>query len=51
MYQDESYDESILDFNPDTNSGIAMEGYLYKRASNAFKTWSRYKTMLYFLDI
>ncbi|KAM9501819.1 arf-GAP with coiled-coil, ANK repeat and PH domain-containing protein 1 [Clarias gariepinus] len=39
--KDESYDESILDFNPDTNSGIAMEGYLYKRASNAFKTWSR----------
>uniref|UniRef100_A0A8C2BNI7 Arf-GAP with coiled-coil, ANK repeat and PH domain-containing protein n=1 Tax=Cyprinus carpio TaxID=7962 RepID=A0A8C2BNI7_CYPCA len=22
-------------------NGIAMEGYLYKRASNAFKTWSR----------
>ncbi|KAF5902453.1 arf-GAP with coiled-coil, ANK repeat and PH domain-containing protein 1-like, partial [Clarias magur] len=39
--KDESYDESILDFSPDTNSGIAMEGYLYKRASNAFKTWSR----------
>uniref|UniRef100_A0A671WBW7 Arf-GAP with coiled-coil, ANK repeat and PH domain-containing protein n=1 Tax=Sparus aurata TaxID=8175 RepID=A0A671WBW7_SPAAU len=23
------------------SNGIAMEGYLYKRASNAFKTWSR----------
>ncbi|XP_053485251.1 arf-GAP with coiled-coil, ANK repeat and PH domain-containing protein 1 [Ictalurus furcatus] len=39
--KDESYDESILDFSPDASSGIAMEGYLYKRASNAFKTWSR----------
>ncbi|KAK3546084.1 hypothetical protein QTP70_022884 [Hemibagrus guttatus] len=39
--KDESYDESVLDFNPDASSGIAMEGYLYKRASNAFKTWSR----------
>uniref|UniRef100_A0A668A0S1 Arf-GAP with coiled-coil, ANK repeat and PH domain-containing protein n=1 Tax=Myripristis murdjan TaxID=586833 RepID=A0A668A0S1_9TELE len=25
----------------DAANGIAMEGYLYKRASNAFKTWSR----------
>uniref|UniRef100_A0AAQ6INC6 Arf-GAP with coiled-coil, ANK repeat and PH domain-containing protein n=1 Tax=Anabas testudineus TaxID=64144 RepID=A0AAQ6INC6_ANATE len=25
----------------DYSNGIAMEGYLYKRASNAFKTWSR----------
>ncbi|XP_060776328.1 arf-GAP with coiled-coil, ANK repeat and PH domain-containing protein 1 [Neoarius graeffei] len=39
--KDESYDESVLDFSPDASSGIAMEGYLYKRASNAFKTWSR----------
>ncbi|MCI4377297.1 hypothetical protein PGIGA_G00201840 [Pangasianodon gigas] len=39
--KDETYDESILDFSPDASSGIAMEGYLYKRASNAFKTWSR----------
>ncbi|KAF7706498.1 arf-GAP with coiled-coil, ANK repeat and PH domain-containing protein 1 [Silurus meridionalis] len=39
--KDESYDESILDFSPDAASGIAIEGYLYKRASNAFKTWSR----------
>ncbi|XP_062850340.1 arf-GAP with coiled-coil, ANK repeat and PH domain-containing protein 1 isoform X2 [Trichomycterus rosablanca] len=39
--KDESYDEIILDFSSDASSGIAMEGYLYKRASNAFKTWSR----------
>lgn len=37
-----SYDDSIMDFNGDAANGIAMEGYLYKRASNAFKTWSRY---------
>uniref|UniRef100_A0A8C4F3F2 Arf-GAP with coiled-coil, ANK repeat and PH domain-containing protein n=1 Tax=Dicentrarchus labrax TaxID=13489 RepID=A0A8C4F3F2_DICLA len=30
-----------MDFNADAANGIAMEGYLYKRASNAFKTWSR----------
>lgn len=24
-----------------TSSGIQMEGYLYKRSSNAFKTWNR----------
>ena len=41
--QDVSYDDSIMDFNADAANGIAMEGYLYKRASNAFKTWSRYK--------
>ncbi|XP_064184958.1 arf-GAP with coiled-coil, ANK repeat and PH domain-containing protein 1 isoform X1 [Anguilla rostrata] len=39
--KDISYDDSIMDFSPDAPSGIAMEGYLYKRASNAFKTWSR----------
>uniref|UniRef100_A0AAQ5YXZ9 Arf-GAP with coiled-coil, ANK repeat and PH domain-containing protein n=1 Tax=Amphiprion ocellaris TaxID=80972 RepID=A0AAQ5YXZ9_AMPOC len=38
---DMSYDDSIMDFNADAANGIAMEGYLYKRASNAFKTWSR----------
>lgn len=32
-----------MDFSADAANGIAMEGYLYKRASNAFKTWSRYK--------
>ncbi|XP_019713851.1 arf-GAP with coiled-coil, ANK repeat and PH domain-containing protein 1 [Hippocampus comes] len=39
--KDVSYDDSMMDFNPDAADGIAMEGYLYKRASNAFKTWSR----------
>uniref|UniRef100_A0A3B5KX10 Arf-GAP with coiled-coil, ANK repeat and PH domain-containing protein n=1 Tax=Xiphophorus couchianus TaxID=32473 RepID=A0A3B5KX10_9TELE len=39
--KDMSYDESILDFNADAANGIAMDGYLYKRASNAFKTWNR----------
>lgn len=47
LFQDETYDEFILDFSPDASSGIAMEGYLYKRASNAFKTWSRYNTILF----
>ncbi|XP_057711438.1 arf-GAP with coiled-coil, ANK repeat and PH domain-containing protein 1 isoform X2 [Corythoichthys intestinalis] len=39
--KDISYDDSMMDFNPDATDGVAMEGYLYKRASNAFKTWSR----------
>ena len=39
--QDMSYDDSIMDFNAEAANGIVMEGYLYKRASNAFKTWSR----------
>lgn len=39
--KDVSYDDSMMDFNADAANGIAMEGYLYKRASNAFKTWSR----------
>ncbi|XP_028330029.1 arf-GAP with coiled-coil, ANK repeat and PH domain-containing protein 1 isoform X2 [Gouania willdenowi] len=39
--KDMSYDDSIMDFHADAANGIAMEGYLYKRASNAFKTWSR----------
>ncbi|XP_051510097.1 arf-GAP with coiled-coil, ANK repeat and PH domain-containing protein 1-like isoform X2 [Myxocyprinus asiaticus] len=39
--KDVSYDDSIMDFSQDAPNGIAMEGYLYKRASNAFKTWSR----------
>uniref|UniRef100_A0A665V685 Arf-GAP with coiled-coil, ANK repeat and PH domain-containing protein n=1 Tax=Echeneis naucrates TaxID=173247 RepID=A0A665V685_ECHNA len=41
VLEDVSYDDSIMDFNADAANGIAMEGYLYKRASNAFKTWSR----------
>uniref|UniRef100_A0A6Q2Y8I2 Arf-GAP with coiled-coil, ANK repeat and PH domain-containing protein n=1 Tax=Esox lucius TaxID=8010 RepID=A0A6Q2Y8I2_ESOLU len=40
-WQDVSYDNSLMDFCADAPNGIAMEGYLYKRASNAFKTWSR----------
>ncbi|XP_061620080.1 arf-GAP with coiled-coil, ANK repeat and PH domain-containing protein 1 isoform X2 [Phyllopteryx taeniolatus] len=39
--KDVSYDDSMMDFNPDAADGVAMEGYLNKRASNAFKTWSR----------
>lgn len=39
--KDMVYDDPMLDFNIDAANGIAMEGYLYKRASNAFKTWSR----------
>ncbi|KAK0139047.1 Arf-GAP with coiled-coil, ANK repeat and PH domain-containing protein 2 [Merluccius polli] len=39
--KDMSYDDSIMDFNAEAANGIVMEGYLYKRASNAFKTWSR----------
>ncbi|KAL0970296.1 hypothetical protein UPYG_G00240000 [Umbra pygmaea] len=39
--KDVSYDNSLMDFCADAPNGIAMEGYLYKRASNAFKTWSR----------
>uniref|UniRef100_A0A8C6THL9 Arf-GAP with coiled-coil, ANK repeat and PH domain-containing protein n=1 Tax=Neogobius melanostomus TaxID=47308 RepID=A0A8C6THL9_9GOBI len=31
----------IFSLNSLDPNGIAMEGYLYKRASNAFKTWSR----------
>uniref|UniRef100_A0A6Q2X7C0 Arf-GAP with coiled-coil, ANK repeat and PH domain-containing protein n=1 Tax=Esox lucius TaxID=8010 RepID=A0A6Q2X7C0_ESOLU len=40
--KDVSYDNSLMDFCADAPNGIAMEGYLYKRASNAFKTWSRF---------
>ncbi|XP_041419906.1 rfGAP with coiled-coil, ankyrin repeat and PH domains 2 S homeolog isoform X3 [Xenopus laevis] len=36
-------DDPKLDCNVDTTSGIVMEGYLFKRASNAFKTWNRKK--------
>ncbi|XP_068611704.1 LOW QUALITY PROTEIN: arf-GAP with coiled-coil, ANK repeat and PH domain-containing protein 1 [Brachionichthys hirsutus] len=39
--KDVSYDDSIMDFNAGAPNGIVMEGHLYKRASNAFKTWSR----------
>lgn len=41
--QDFSNDDTRLEYNVDADNGIAMEGYLFKRASNAFKTWNRYK--------
>uniref|UniRef100_A0A3Q2HJ26 Arf-GAP with coiled-coil, ANK repeat and PH domain-containing protein n=2 Tax=Equus TaxID=9789 RepID=A0A3Q2HJ26_HORSE len=39
--QDFSSDDSKLEYNVDAANGIVMEGYLFKRASNAFKTWNR----------
>ncbi|XP_015671536.1 arf-GAP with coiled-coil, ANK repeat and PH domain-containing protein 3 [Protobothrops mucrosquamatus] len=39
--EDFSYDESKVEFNVDAPNGVVMEGYLFKRASNAFKTWNR----------
>lgn len=39
--QDFSYDDSKVAFNVDAPNGVVMEGYLFKRASNAFKTWNR----------
>nr|XP_023008008.1 arf-GAP with coiled-coil, ANK repeat and PH domain-containing protein 3 isoform X2 [Maylandia zebra] len=41
LMQDFSYDESKVEFNVDAPNGVVMEGYLFKRASNAFKTWNR----------
>ncbi|KAG5835499.1 hypothetical protein ANANG_G00244660 [Anguilla anguilla] len=38
---DFSYDDSKVEFNVDAPDGVVMEGYLFKRASNAFKTWNR----------
>uniref|UniRef100_A0A672V238 Arf-GAP with coiled-coil, ANK repeat and PH domain-containing protein n=1 Tax=Strigops habroptila TaxID=2489341 RepID=A0A672V238_STRHB len=38
---DFSYDDSKVEFNVDAPNGVVMEGYLFKRASNAFKTWNR----------
>uniref|UniRef100_A0AAY4A3S6 Arf-GAP with coiled-coil, ANK repeat and PH domain-containing protein n=1 Tax=Denticeps clupeoides TaxID=299321 RepID=A0AAY4A3S6_9TELE len=34
-------EDTKLEYNVDTENGIAMEGYLFKRASNAFKSWNR----------
>lgn len=42
FFQDFSNDDTKLEYNVDADNGIAMEGYLFKRASNAFKTWNRY---------
>uniref|UniRef100_A0A670ZUB9 Arf-GAP with coiled-coil, ANK repeat and PH domain-containing protein n=1 Tax=Pseudonaja textilis TaxID=8673 RepID=A0A670ZUB9_PSETE len=39
--KDFSSDEMKLEYNVDAVNGIVMEGYLFKRASNAFKTWNR----------
>ncbi|XP_064408927.1 arf-GAP with coiled-coil, ANK repeat and PH domain-containing protein 1 [Latimeria chalumnae] len=39
--KDISFDDLMFECNKDAPNGIVMEGYLYKRASNAFKTWSR----------
>ncbi|XP_041062231.1 arf-GAP with coiled-coil, ANK repeat and PH domain-containing protein 3-like isoform X2 [Carcharodon carcharias] len=41
LLQDFSYDDSKVEFNIDAPNGVVMEGYLFKRASNAFKTWNR----------
>uniref|UniRef100_A0A7N8WPV7 Arf-GAP with coiled-coil, ANK repeat and PH domain-containing protein n=1 Tax=Mastacembelus armatus TaxID=205130 RepID=A0A7N8WPV7_9TELE len=38
--RDFSYDDPKLEFNVDAPNGVVMEGYLFKRASNAFKTWN-----------
>uniref|UniRef100_A0A674I9W5 Arf-GAP with coiled-coil, ANK repeat and PH domain-containing protein n=1 Tax=Terrapene triunguis TaxID=2587831 RepID=A0A674I9W5_9SAUR len=39
--KDFSSDDTKLEYNVDAANGIVMEGYLFKRASNAFKTWNR----------
>ncbi|XP_041034998.1 arf-GAP with coiled-coil, ANK repeat and PH domain-containing protein 1 [Carcharodon carcharias] len=39
--QDVFYDDLVVEFNMEAPNGVVMEGYLYKRASNAFKTWNR----------
>ncbi|XP_059831229.1 arf-GAP with coiled-coil, ANK repeat and PH domain-containing protein 2-like isoform X1 [Hypanus sabinus] len=39
--KDVIYDDSLMEFNMEAPNGVVMEGYLYKRASNAFKTWNR----------
>uniref|UniRef100_A0AAY5K4P4 Arf-GAP with coiled-coil, ANK repeat and PH domain-containing protein n=1 Tax=Esox lucius TaxID=8010 RepID=A0AAY5K4P4_ESOLU len=40
--RDFSYEDSKAElFNVDAPNGVVMEGYLFKRASNAFKTWNR----------
>lgn len=31
----------VVHKDPSTNNGIGLEGYLFKRTSNAFKTWNR----------
>ncbi|XP_077583451.1 arf-GAP with coiled-coil, ANK repeat and PH domain-containing protein 3-like [Stigmatopora nigra] len=41
LLQDFAYEESKTEFNLESPNGVVMEGYLFKRASNAFKTWNR----------
>uniref|UniRef100_A0A671SUD2 Arf-GAP with coiled-coil, ANK repeat and PH domain-containing protein n=1 Tax=Sinocyclocheilus anshuiensis TaxID=1608454 RepID=A0A671SUD2_9TELE len=41
QHKDFSNDDTKLEYNVDAENGIVMEGYLFKRASNAFKTWNR----------
>ncbi|XP_069320781.1 arf-GAP with coiled-coil, ANK repeat and PH domain-containing protein 3 isoform X2 [Eulemur rufifrons] len=41
IQQRDFYDEAKVEFDVDAPSGVVMEGYLFKRASNAFKTWNR----------
>ncbi|XP_055984366.1 arf-GAP with coiled-coil, ANK repeat and PH domain-containing protein 3 [Sorex fumeus] len=41
LLQDFSSEEPKAEFDVDAPSGVVMEGYLFKRASNAFKTWNR----------
>lgn len=41
LMQDLSCDDSKVEFNVDAPNGVVLEGYLFKRASNAFKTWNR----------
>ncbi|KAF4088620.1 hypothetical protein AMELA_G00056730 [Ameiurus melas] len=39
--QDLSSEDCGLQVSVDCEDGVMMEGYLFKRASNAFKTWNR----------
>lgn len=41
LRQDVSGEDPKAEFDVDAPSGVVMEGYLFKRASNAFKTWNR----------
>uniref|UniRef100_A0A8C2D9Q8 Arf-GAP with coiled-coil, ANK repeat and PH domain-containing protein n=1 Tax=Cyprinus carpio TaxID=7962 RepID=A0A8C2D9Q8_CYPCA len=43
--RDFAYEDPKLEFNVDAPNGLVMEGYLFKRASNAFKTWNRVKAV------
>uniref|UniRef100_UPI00358F3F60 arf-GAP with coiled-coil, ANK repeat and PH domain-containing protein 2-like isoform X2 n=1 Tax=Myxine glutinosa TaxID=7769 RepID=UPI00358F3F60 len=39
--EDPCWREATMEFRPDLPQGVVLEGYLFKRASNAFKTWNR----------